>query len=63
MTIQQHKRGIRGGLNMDLLPTFRLGLMNAWWLVLPLVLPMAYVAAMKKEVARRMSDMTGYDAR
>ena len=47
---------------MDLLPTFRLGLMNAWWLILPLVLTTVYICAMKKELARRMSDMTGYDA-
>lgn len=44
---------------MDLLPTFRLGLLNAWLLILPLLLPVACVAATKQEVASRMSDMTG----
>ena len=48
---------------MELMPIFRLGLMNAWWLILPMVLPMAYLAATKKEVAARMSDMTGYYTR
>jgi protein-S-isoprenylcysteine O-methyltransferase Ste14 len=48
---------------MNPLPTFHLGLMNAWWLSLPLVLSMAYIGATKKEVARRMSDMTGYSFR
>lgn len=47
----------------DQLPTFRIGLMNAWWLIFPLLLPVAYVAATKREVARRMSDMAGYNAR
>ena len=46
---------------MELL-IFRLGLMNAWWLIFPLVLPVAYVAATNREVARRMSDMAGYNA-
>jgi protein-S-isoprenylcysteine O-methyltransferase Ste14 len=48
---------------MDLMPTFRLGLMNAWRLILPLVLTTAYFVASKKGVVRRMSDMTGYDAK
>jgi protein-S-isoprenylcysteine O-methyltransferase Ste14 len=48
---------------MPLLPTFHPGFMNAWWLVLPLVLPMAYLGVTKKEVARRLADMTGYARR
>jgi protein-S-isoprenylcysteine O-methyltransferase Ste14 len=37
--------------------------MNAWWLSLPLVLSMGYIGVAKKEVARRMADMTGYNGR
>jgi len=48
---------------MGLPPTFHLGFMNAWWLILPLLLTAAYICTAKKELARRMSDMTGYNAR
>lgn len=48
---------------MDLLPEFRLGLLNGWWLILPMVLPMAYVAIARKDVAARLADMTGYTSR
>lgn len=48
---------------MDLLPAFRLGLLNGWWFILPMVLPMAYVATARKDVAARLADMTGYTSR
>ena len=47
---------------MGLSPTFHPGFMNAWLLILPLLLTTAYICTAKKELARRMSDMTGYNA-
>lgn len=48
---------------MNLPPTFHPALHNAWWLILPLVLPMAYIALARKDVARRLGDMAGYTLR
>jgi len=48
---------------MDLIPTFEPGFGNGWLLCLPLLAQMVYVVTAKKEVARRMSDMTGYTAK
>jgi len=45
-----------------LTPPFILGLPNVWILCVPVVLGMA-VCGLKKGVAKRMSDMTGYNAR
>ena len=47
---------------MGLSPTFHPGFMNAWLLILPLLLTTAYICTAKEELARRMSDMTGYNA-
>lgn len=47
---------------MDLTPVFRLGLLNAWLLCIPLLIAFA-VGALNKDLAKRMSDMTGYDTR
>ncbi len=44
-------------------PDFRLGLTNAWLLCLPLLGGGLYLGAARKDVARRMSDMTGYTAK
>jgi protein-S-isoprenylcysteine O-methyltransferase Ste14 len=46
---------------MDLKPVFQLGVMNAWMLCIPFLLPAFFIGAMRKDIAKRMSDMTGYD--
>lgn len=43
--------------------TFELGIWNAWLLTLPLFLLMACMVGWRKDVVKRMSDMTGYTAR
>jgi protein-S-isoprenylcysteine O-methyltransferase Ste14 len=42
---------------------FNAGLLNAWLLCLPIVLVGILVMARRRDVARRMADMTGYTAR
>jgi protein-S-isoprenylcysteine O-methyltransferase Ste14 len=44
----------------DLSPVFRPGACNAWILLLPLLLPGIYLGGFRKDVARRLADMTGY---
>jgi len=36
--------------------------LNAWPLVVPFLLPALFVGTARKDIARRMSDMTGYNA-
>jgi|GEM_PF-584265 len=62
-SIYNHVSGIGGGMFMNLIPTFELGLGNSWLLCLPLFAQMLYVVTIEKDVARRMSDMTGYTAK
>lgn len=40
--------------------TFKLGLGNAWLLSLPFLVLVSFPVAMKKDIIKRMSDMTGY---
>jgi protein-S-isoprenylcysteine O-methyltransferase Ste14 len=47
---------------MQLTPKLALGFWNAWLLCVPWLLIGGVVAAWRKDVARRMSDMTGYGA-
>jgi protein-S-isoprenylcysteine O-methyltransferase Ste14 len=46
-------------------PTAKLaiGFLNAWLLCVPLLLPGIFVGVVRKDVAKRMSDMTGYSAK
>lgn len=37
--------------------------LNVWILVIPFLLPALLIGLLRKDIARRMSDMTGYDAR
>jgi protein-S-isoprenylcysteine O-methyltransferase Ste14 len=48
---------------MNLMPKFALGFWNAWLLCVPWVIMGGVVAVLRKDVARRMSDMTGYSAK
>jgi len=48
---------------MDLTPRFEPGLLNAWLLCVPLLAHGIIIVALRKDVARRMSDMTGYTSR
>lgn len=45
------------------MPILRLSIWNAWLLSLPFFLIGAFLMGMKKDIAKRMSDMTGYSAR
>jgi protein-S-isoprenylcysteine O-methyltransferase Ste14 len=45
---------------MSLTPRLALGFWNAWLLCLPMVLVGLLVTAPRKDVAKRLSDMTGY---
>jgi protein-S-isoprenylcysteine O-methyltransferase Ste14 len=45
-----------------LTPLFQLGMKNAWLLCLPFLLA-GFIGILRKDVAKRMSDMTGYTAR
>jgi protein-S-isoprenylcysteine O-methyltransferase Ste14 len=45
---------------MNLIGTASLSLYNSWWLSVPLILAGIFVSLFRKDVARRMSDMTGY---
>jgi len=47
---------------MNLTPVFHMGLLNAWLLCIPLLIAFA-IGALNKELAKRMSDMTGNDTR
>lgn len=47
---------------MDSEPIFQLGVMNAWLLCIPFLLPAFFIGVMRKDIAKRMSDMTGYNA-
>ena len=42
---------------------FELGIWNAWLLSLPFLLLVTFMVGMKKDIIKRMSDMTGYTAR
>ena len=42
---------------------FAFGFLNAWLLCLPLLIPGVFIAVVRKDVAKRMSDMTGYNAK
>ncbi len=44
------------------MPVFQVGVRNAWLLSVPMLLAFS-IGAQKKDVARRLSDMSGYDAR
>jgi protein-S-isoprenylcysteine O-methyltransferase Ste14 len=48
---------------MELIPRFEAHLLNPWLLCLPFVLQGIHVALFRRDVARRMADMTGYTAR
>jgi protein-S-isoprenylcysteine O-methyltransferase Ste14 len=43
--------------------TFELGMWNAWLLSLPFFVLVTFPAATKKDIVKRMSDMTGYTPR
>ncbi len=43
--------------------TFELGIWNAWLLSLPFLILVTCMVGMKKDIFKRMSDMTGYTAR
>jgi protein-S-isoprenylcysteine O-methyltransferase Ste14 len=43
-----------------LAPRFGIGIMNGWLLCVPILLVGIYLMAVRRDVARRMSDMTGY---
>jgi protein-S-isoprenylcysteine O-methyltransferase Ste14 len=45
------------------LTTFELGIGNAWLLSLPFFILMTFSVVTKKEIVRRMSDMTGFTTR
>ncbi len=42
---------------------FRLGIWNAWLLSLPFLVLVIFMVGMKKDIVKRMSDMTGYSAK
>jgi len=48
---------------MSLQPAFEPGLLNAWLLCIPLFAQMIYFITIKPDIARRMSDMSGYDTK
>jgi protein-S-isoprenylcysteine O-methyltransferase Ste14 len=43
--------------------TFQLGIWNAWLLSLPFLILVMLMVGLKKDIVKRMSDMTGYTAR
>ncbi len=45
---------------MDLKPIFQIGITNAWILCVPFLVPAFFIGAWRKDIAKRMSDMTGY---
>ncbi|RJR32707.1 MAG: isoprenylcysteine carboxylmethyltransferase family protein [Deltaproteobacteria bacterium] len=57
---QAERWGQRKG---KLMARFELGLWNAWLLSLPFLLLMTFMVGLKKDLIKRMSDMTGYTAR
>lgn len=50
-------------MDMNLVLTFQPGIMNAWILCIPFLVPAFIIGTVKKDVTRRMSDMSGYSAR
>jgi protein-S-isoprenylcysteine O-methyltransferase Ste14 len=48
---------------MNLFEAWRPALLNAWLMCVPVVSAMACISVRRKDVARRMADMTGYNAR
>jgi len=52
-----------GTIKRDLMATFELGMFNAWLLSLPFVIITTIMVGLKKNIVKRMSDMTGYTAR
>jgi protein-S-isoprenylcysteine O-methyltransferase Ste14 len=46
---------------MDLKPLFQIGITNAWILCVPFLVPAFFIGALRKDIAKRMSDMTGYE--
>ncbi|MHB8068642.1 MAG: methyltransferase family protein [Desulfobaccales bacterium] len=45
------------------MPRFELGLGNAWLLSLPFLILVTFMVGMKKDLIKRMSEMSGYTAR
>jgi protein-S-isoprenylcysteine O-methyltransferase Ste14 len=45
---------------MDLIPIFQIST-NAWILCVPFLVPAFLIGALRKDIAKRMSDMTGYE--
>jgi len=45
---------------MDLMPIFQISITNAWILCVPFLVPAFLIGALRKDIAKRMSDMTGY---
>ena len=50
-------------ITMNLMPTFEFRLVNTWLLCIPMFAQMIYFIGIKKDIARRMSDMTGYNTK
>jgi protein-S-isoprenylcysteine O-methyltransferase Ste14 len=46
---------------MNFRPIFQAGIGNAWILCIPFILGGVYIACQKKDIAKRMADMTGYN--
>lgn len=46
---------------MDLTPTFQIGITNAWKLCVPFLVPAFLIGTLRKDIAKRMSDMAGYE--
>lgn len=45
---------------MDLIPKFQMSITNAWILCVPFLVPAFLIGALRKDIAKRMSDMNGY---
>ena len=48
---------------MAFVPKFAIGMVNAWLLCVPLLIQGFLIAGTRRDVAKRMSDMTGYSAK
>jgi protein-S-isoprenylcysteine O-methyltransferase Ste14 len=48
---------------MDIKPIFQISITNVWILCVPFLVPAFLIGALRKDIAKRMSDMTGYDAK
>lgn len=46
---------------MDLEPIFQISITNVWILCVPFLVPAFLIGALRKDIAKRMSDMTGYE--